>query len=196
MSDYKKRAMADYAANMQQFGGSLAQHGRALLNQASRGNTPWDFDVVIIGSGYGASICAARLAMKKQLHTRIAVIERGREWIPGTFGDTLRQITRESRNTLLGPNKMTLDNPTGLINAMQNDEVNVLSGSGLGGSSLINANVAIRPDRECFEQPQWPAALRDPSVLNEYYNRAAWELGAEAEAIDASPKAHSQRMAA
>ncbi len=194
-SDYKKRAMADYAANMQPFGGSLAQHGRALLNQSPRGTAPWDFDVVIIGSGYGASICAARLAMRRQPHTRIAVIERGREWIPGTFGDTLRQVTRESRYTLLGPNKMTVDNPTGLINAMQNDEVNVLSGSGLGGSSLINANVAIRPDRECFEQPQWPVALRDPSVLNEYYNRAAWELGAEVEAIDASPKAHSQRMA-
>jgi cholesterol oxidase len=195
-SGFKQRAIADYVANMQAFGGSLSQHGRHLLHQPVRGNSPCDFDVLIIGSGYGASICAARLAMAKREGVRLAVLERGREWIPGTFGDTFRQTSRESRFQMLGPKKGEIDNPVGLVNVMQNDEVNVLSGSGLGGSSLINANVAIRADRECFAQSKWPVALRDRAVLEPYYDLAAAELGVQPEALDASPKARSQRLAA
>ncbi|NND98862.1 MAG: GMC family oxidoreductase [Pirellulaceae bacterium] len=194
-SEIKKRAIADYHANMRQFGGSLACHGRPLLQQAPRAGVPWNFDVLIVGSGYGASICAARLAMAKRPGVRLAVIERGREWIPGTFGDTFLQATRESRFQLFGRDKNTIENPVGLVNAMRNDEVNVLSGSGLGGSSLINANVALRPDRECFEQSSWPVALRDRSVLDPYYDQAAWELGVASEPPDLSPKSRAQRLA-
>ena len=195
-SGFKQRAIADYVANMRPFGGALAQHGRQLLRTPSRADSPCDFDVVIIGSGYGASICAARLAMAKRAGVRLAVLERGREWIPGTFGDTFRHTSRESRFRLLGPKKGQIDNPVGLVNVMQNDEVNVLSGSGLGGSSLINANVAIRPELECFEQSKWPHALRNRAVLDPYYDLASLELGVQPESIDASPKAKSQRQAA
>ena len=195
-SEIKKRAIADYHANMRQFGGSLSCHGRKLFHQVPRDGVPWDFDVLIIGSGYGASICAARLSMAKRPHVRIGILERGREWIPGTFGDTLRNVTAESRFHLFGRQKNTIDNPVGLVNMMRNDEVNVLSGSGLGGSSLINANVAIRPDRECFQQHQWPTALRDRSELDPYYDIAAWELGAATEPPDLSPKSRAQRLAA
>ena len=194
-SDYKKQAIADYVANMSPLGGSLAQHGRRLFNQPAR-SVPYDFDVLIVGSGYGASICAARLAMAKSPQVRLGVLERGREWIPGTFPDTLRKGTRESRFKLLGPRRNELANPVGLVNVVQNDEVNVLSGNGLGGSSLINASVAIRPDADCFGQPAWPAALRDRSVLDPYYDRASWELGVEVDPIDGTPKSKSQRLAA
>ena len=195
-SDIKNAAIADYKANMRQFGGSLSRHGSALLNQPQRQGVPWNFDVLIIGSGYGASICAARLAMAKQPHTRIAVVERGREWVPGTFGDTLKDLTDEARFKLLGPKKGTVQNPVGLMNLMRNDEVNVLAGNGLGGSSLINANVAIRPDHECFQQSRWPVALRDRRVLDPYYDRAGWELGVAPELADLSPKSRAQRLAA
>lgn len=195
MSGHKKQAIADYVANMRQFGGSLAQHGRHLLSQPER-SVPYDFDILIIGSGYGGSICAARLAMAKRSDVRLAVLERGREWIPGTYPDTFFKGSRESRFTLLGPKKNELANPVGLVNVIQNDEVNILSGNGLGGSSLINANVAIRPDVECFQQLDWPAALRDRTVLDPYYDRASYELGVEVEPVDASPKAKAQRLAA
>ena len=195
-SDHKKRAIADYVANMKPFGGSLSRHGRHLLRQTPRFHSAFDFDVLIIGSGYGASICAARLAASKRPGTRLGMIERGREYVPGTFSDRLRDVTKESRFKLLGPNKNTVDNPTGLVNVMQNDEVNVLSGSGLGGSSLINASVAIRPEPAVFGQSCWPTALQNPLTLDPYYGRAAWELGAEFEAIDQSPKAKAQRLAA
>ncbi len=195
-SEFKHRAIADYVENMRGFGGSLARHGCELVDRSQRDNSHWDFDIVIIGSGYGASICAARLSIAKRPQTRLAVLERGCEWIPGTFGDTLHQITRESRYKLLGPRKNSIDNPVGLFNTMQNDEVTVLSGSGLGGSSLINANVAIRPDRDCFSQSCWPEALRDRSMLDPYFHRAACELGVTSEQPDASPKSHAQRRAA
>ena len=122
---------------------------------------------------------------------RLAVIERGREWIPGTFGDTLRGVTGESRFQLFGTDKNIVDNPVGLVSAMRNEEINVLSGNGLGGSSLINANVAIRPDRECFTEKNWPFRLRDRSVLDPYYDRAAWELGVSVEPCDNSPKSRA-----
>tara|TARA_R110002049_G_scaffold2750_8_gene22260 strand:+ start:210691 stop:212583 length:1893 start_codon:yes stop_codon:yes gene_type:complete len=192
----KKRAIADYRHNMRPFGGSLSKHGRHLLHQPQRFNAPWDFDVVIVGSGYGASICAARLSMAMGCQGRLAVIERGREWIPGTYGDTLRGVTGESRFQLFGNDKNSVDNPVGLVSAMRNDEVNVLSGNGLGGSSLINANVAIRPDRDCFSQKNWPARLRDRSVLDPYYDIASWELGVSVEPPDISPKSRAQRLAA
>ena len=193
-SDHKKRAIADYVANMQRFGGALSRHGRQLLHQPER-SVPYDFDILIIGSGYGASICAARLAMAKRSDVRLAVLERGREWIPGTFPDTFLKGSRESRFTLLGPRKNELANPVGLVNVVQNDEVNVLSGNGLGGSSLINANVAIRPDVECFQQFAWPAALRDRSFLDPYYDLASRELGVEVEPLDWTPKSKAQRLA-
>ena len=193
-SDFKKRASADYVANMRPFGGSLAKHGRHLLRQCER-SVQYDFDILVIGSGYGASICAARLAIAKRPEVRLAVLERGREWIPGTFPDTLGKSNRESRFRLLGPRKNEVDNPIGLINVVQNEEVNVLSGNGLGGSSLINANVAIRPDVECFQQSIWPTALRDRSVLDPYYDRASLELGAEIDPVDWTPKSKAQRLA-
>ena len=192
----KKRAIADYKKNMQPFGGALSRHGRHLLHQPKRFDAPWNFDVVIVGSGYGASICAARLSMAMRGGGRLAVLERGREWVPGTFGDTLRGVTSESRFELFGRNENTVDNPVGLVSAMRNDEINVLTGNGLGGSSLINANVAIRPDRDCFSQKNWPARLRDRSVLDPYYDRASWELGVSVEPPDLSPKSRAQRLAA
>jgi len=181
---------------MKAFGGALSLHGTKLLQQTPRSSVPWDFDVVIIVSGYGGSICAARLAMAKRPKVRLAVLERSREWIPGTFGDTLRQNSKESRFKLPGMNRNTVDNPIGLMNVMQNEDVNVLSRNGLGGTSLINANVTIRPDRECFEQTCWPTALRDRGVLEPYFNLASRELRVQTEASDASPKARAQRLAA
>ena len=47
----------------------------------------------------------------------------------------------------------------------------MIKGSGLGGTSLINANVAIVPDREVFEQFHWPSEITY-DALQPYYQRA------------------------
>ena len=45
------------------------------------------------------------------------------------------------------------------------DDMNVFSGCGLGGGSLVNANVSIEPDPNVFADPRWPAELSDPGEL-------------------------------
>ena len=50
-------------------------------------------------------------------------------------------------------------NPLGLFELLNYPDISVIKGSGLGGTSLINANVAIVPDPEVFEQFHWPTRL-------------------------------------
>jgi cholesterol oxidase len=194
-SIYKETAIADYGKNMQPFGGALASDPRCLFQMPPNGN-PWQFDVLLVGSGYGASITAARLSAKMRPGSRIAILERGREWVPGEFPDVLKDVTDNSRLKLFGRNKRDLNNPTGLFNVVQCDEISVLSGSGLGGSSLINASVAIRPDREVFLQTQWPQSLREMDFLAPYYDQAELELGVRREPMDWTCKMKAQRLAA
>lgn len=194
-SIYKETAQADYARNMRPFGGTMASDPRCLFGMPPNGK-PWQFDVLVVGSGYGASITAARLSEKMHPGSRIAILERGREWVPGTFPDVLKDVTDNSRLKLFGRNKRDLNNPTGLFNVVQCDEISVLSGSGLGGSSLINASVALRADREVFLQTQWPQALREIDYLSPYYDQAEYELGVRSEPIDWTCKMKAQRLAA
>ena len=190
----KDAAVADYAANMARFGGQLASPIQGLLNACPRG-VPWQFDVVVIGSGYGASITAARLAKRLRPGARLAIIERGKEWVPGTFPDRVNDMIDASRHRLF-VKKDEVRNAHGLFNVRQFKEISVLSGTGLGGSSLINASVAIRPDVEVFQQAVWPAPLRDRMFLDPYYDLAEWELGTVREPSDWTDKMRSQRLAA
>lgn len=193
-SVYKQRAIEDYQRNMSAFGGQLSASPQRLLSPIHR-TTPWQFDVLIVGSGYGASVSAARLAARLRPGGRLGVLERGREWIPGRFPDRLPDVLEEARLKPLGKKKGQVQNPAGLYNVQQFDEITILSGSGLGGSSLINANVAIRPDRDVFRQPVWPSLLRDRSYLDPYYELAEYELGTSREPQDSTHKMRAQRGA-
>lgn len=194
-SVFKSRAVEDYRINTQPFGGQMSSPISRLLGCQLAGY-PWQFEVAIIGSGYGASICAARLASRLRPGRRLCILERGREWVPGTFPDTLNDVLDQSRLRLMGRRKGEIYNPIGLFNIHQSDEISVLSGSGLGGSSLINASVALRPDVDVFEQPQWPAVLRSRAFLDPYYDRAEWELAVVREPHDHTDKMKAQRLAA
>jgi cholesterol oxidase len=130
--------------------------------------TPWEqrktsYDFIVIGSGYGGAISAARLA-SADLNPKpsVCILERGREWQPGEFPETLGDVVANARSD---------NNPLGLYELLAHPEISVIKGSGLGGTSLINANVAIVPDREVFEQFNWPAAITYDE-LQPYYDRA------------------------
>ncbi len=129
------------------------------------------YDVVVVGSGYGGAITAARIATAN-LPTRpgVCVLERGKEWWPGNnpFPDTLRDLTNEFRSDV---------NPLGLYELTSYRDISVMKGCGLGGTSLINANVAATPDPEVFDGPNWPKALRWDH-MRPYYDRARTTLGA------------------
>ena len=122
---------------------------------------PKKYDIVIIGSGYGGAIAAARLARAK-VKPNICILERGKERVPGEFPETLAGIVAEAR---------TSANPLGLFELLTHPDISIIKGSGLGGTSLINANVAIEPDAEVFEQFQWPKAIT-LAELKKYYQAA------------------------
>ncbi len=191
----KQRAKDDYQTSLQAYGGRLANDIQELIRTSAR--PPHEqFAVAIIGSGYGAAICAARLSARLSPGMRICILERGREWIPGTFPDTFREASRQTRQKLTGQEKGTIDNPLGLFHIKMNAEINTLSGSGLGGTSLINANVALKPDADVFAQVCWPTALRDRAKLDPYFERAARILSLARTPYDQTCKVQSRRDAA
>ena len=57
------------------------------------------YDVVIVGSGYGGSIAASRLARAGQ---SVCVLEKGKEWRPGDFSEKFLQVVRETQVTFGG----------------------------------------------------------------------------------------------
>ncbi len=133
------------------------------------GNRKSTYDYIIIGSGYGGAIFAARLATANLTpKPSICLLERGREWPVGTFPDQIDSVLSAQRNDA---------NPLGLYEFLNYQDISVIKGSGLGGTSLVNANVAIIPDAEVFEQSNWPRAIRR-DVLMPYYERACQALAA------------------
>jgi cholesterol oxidase len=112
---------------------------RALSQMSS------SYDVVVIGSGYGGAVMAARLAPGR----RLAVLERGREWAPSDFPSTVLDVLGQFRSGLI---------PFGLFDYRLGQTMDVLVGSGLGGASLINANVVVAADRDAFNT--WPSKIR------------------------------------
>ena len=98
------------------------------------------YDAVVIGSGYGGGVAASRLA---RMGLRVAVLEQGRVWRPGDFPTTLKARRKTMRLTGRAPK---LGDPAGLYYLSVGKGLTVFGASGLGGGSLINAGVVLRPD--------------------------------------------------
>jgi cholesterol oxidase len=127
------------------------------------------YDVIVVGSGYGGSIAASRLARAGK---SVCLLERGREILTGQFPARFPDLAREMQ--LTGP-RLRSGSPTGLYDIRLGADMNVLVGCGLGGGSLVNAGVALRPDPRVFDDPVWPAALRtDPALAQAYDAAEAW----------------------
>jgi len=121
------------------------------------------YATVVIGSGYGGAITAARLAERG---LPVCLLERGREWHPGDFPDTLRGLAGSVRSK---------KRPLGYVDYYFCQALDVLKASGLGGTSLMNANVALRPDVELFAEKSWPKLYRDLAAAGaiwKYYQKA------------------------
>ena len=126
------------------------------------------YDVVVVGSGYGGGIAASRLARAGR---SVCLLERGREYLPGEFPDTFAEAVAATQIDRQGSR---LGASTGLFDFRVNDDINVLVGCGLGGTSLINANVVVEADPQVFDDPAWPAGFRDDldTRVAEGYRRA------------------------
>lgn len=140
---------------------------RAALSTAA-GALAASYDVVVIGSGYGGAVAAARLARGRSL----CVLERGKEWQPADFPSDMGGVLGQFRAGAT---------PLGLFDYRVGSTLDVLTGNGVGGTSLINANVVIAPDRDVFNN--WPLAIRQDyanGAMDVYEARVRAMLGADA----------------
>jgi cholesterol oxidase len=127
------------------------------------------YDFIVIGSGYGGSIAASRMS---RLGKSVCLFEKGKEFLPGQFPKTLKEAAMEM-NMKKGKNA---EKRNGLYEFNFGKGINVLKGCGLGGTSLINANVSIKPEPRVMEQKEWPKAIReDLSSFNEGLQKA-WDM--------------------
>ena len=125
------------------------------------------YTVIVVGSGYGGAIAASRMARAGQ---QVCVLERGKEFQPGEYPNNLAEATREFQaDSPIGHE----GSHTGLYDLRINSDVNVVLGCGLGGTSLINANVGLRAEPRVFDDPAWPEGFRtDSPLLEQSYARA------------------------
>ena len=104
------------------------------------------YDVVVVGSGYGGAITACRAA---QAGYDVCVLERGREMHPGDYPDRLLRAIRNTQARIRGRH---VGDARALFDFHLDGDMNVLVGCGLGGTSLINANVTAEPDRPGLQE--------------------------------------------
>ncbi len=129
------------------------------------------YDAVVIGSGYGGGVAASRLA---RMGLRLAVLEQGRLWRPGDFPTTGKARLRTLRLT----GRVKLGDPAGLYYLSVGKGLTVFGASGLGGGSLINAGVTLRPDLGRLRKAGWPEAVVGDGLLLKGLARAEAMLAA------------------
>ena len=125
-----------------------------------------DYDVVVVGSGFGGSTAALRLTEKGY---RVAVLESGRRFDETTFPKTswrLRSFFWAPKLGLLGIQRMSL-----LKNVM------VLSGAGVGGGSLVYGNTLYEPFPSFFTDARWSHITDWRAELTPFYDQAKRMLG-------------------
>ncbi len=124
------------------------------------------YDAAVVGSGYGGAIAACRLARAGR---RVCLLERGEEKRPGDYPDSEAHLLSEIQ---FDSPKLRAGSPTALFDIRYNKDINVVIGCGLGGTSLINAGLCLRPDRKIMAAGPWPDELRSESSLDAYFARA------------------------
>jgi cholesterol oxidase len=134
---------------------------------------PEHLDVVVVGSGFGGSVAAYRFA---EAGKRVLVLERGKQYGPGDFPRGPRGMATNFWDPSEGLQ--------GLFQTWSFRGIEAVTAAGVGGGSLIYANVLIRKDERWFVREDryqggyedWPISRAD---LEPHYERAEQMLGAQ-----------------
>jgi len=122
---------------------------------------------------------ASRFARAGQ---QVCLFERGPERWPGDFPD---DPVSGAKNIQARTAAGRFGSPTALFDFRLERDMSVLVGCGLGGTSLINANVALRPNNDVFDDARWPEALRgNRDLLEPYFELAERWLGSNSYPAD------------
>ena len=132
----------------------------------ARGELKPHYDVIVVGSGYGGGVAASRLARAGK---RVCVLERGREVLTGEFPTRFPDLRNELQ---VRGKRYSAGKGTALFDVRLGEDLHVLVGCGLGGGSLVNAGVALRPDPRVFDDPVWPGPITQDPTLAEGFRRA------------------------
>ncbi len=127
----------------------------------------YDYDYIIVGSGFGGSVSALRLTEKGY---RVLVVEKGKRWEPAQFPETNWKLKKWLWLPLFrfkGIFKMTIMRHVG-----------ILSGVGVGGGSLMYANTLPRPRETFFNTGSWAGLADWKGELDPHYLEAERMLGA------------------
>ncbi|EHR60496.1 GMC oxidoreductase [Saccharomonospora cyanea] len=126
----------------------------------------FDYDVVVIGSGFGGSVSALRLTEKGY---RVGVLEAGRRFADHEFARTSWHL----RDYLFAP----LLGCTGILRVTPFPDVLVVTGAGVGGGSLGYGNTLYEPPGTFFADRQWADITDWKTELAPYYDQAKRMLG-------------------
>ncbi|NED80845.1 GMC family oxidoreductase [Streptomyces sp. SID11233] len=140
-------------------------------NQAGPGgaaddDAAYDYDVLVVGSGFGGAVSALRLSEKGY---RVGVLEAGRRFTPAT----LPKNSWDLKNYLWAPALGLF----GIQRVHLLGKVMVLAGAGVGGGSLNYANTLYVPPAPFFEDRQWAGITDWQDELKPYYDQATRMLG-------------------
>ncbi len=145
------------------------------------------FDAVIVGSGFGGSVMAYRLA---QAGLQVCLLERGKAYPPGSFPRSPYQMKYNFWDPSNGK--------YGLFNIWSFGDLNAVVSSGLGGGSLIYSNVMLRKDEKWFVKEDlshggyeyWPVTRAD---LDPHYDRVEKMLNVQQYPFGQSPYLQTPR---
>src|SRR5947209_3744015 len=131
------------------------------------GQNGYDYDWIVIGSGFGGSVAALRLAEKGY---RVCVLEAGRRFEDDDFPKSAWRTRRFMWFPALGRR--------GIMRIYLFKDIAILAGCGVGGGSLVYANTLYVPPREFFEAEEWRSLQDWEASLSPHYEVAKRMLGA------------------
>lgn len=147
------------------------------------------YEAIVIGSGFGGAINTCRLA--KKWPGKVLLLERGKRYPMGSFPrsphDMARNFWNLSSEERKRPNNIASQDEThGMFDVRSFDHIDALVCAGLGGGSLIYANVFLPPPEEVFDQ-RWPETCKK-DALQPYYAVSKEVLGARPIPQNADPR--------